>query len=126
MKPQATPCLAQALRSGVEYGDASDIDGTRTIGRFCRQIPHQARSADFYGLAILSSRKSGCWSRVNSMAKPPSTWRTTRPGVFPSVINAPIGGRVLLSIAAPESETSTIRHVMEVPFGMVTVERGLR
>jgi hypothetical protein len=72
-----------------------------------------------------SSKKSGCCNRVNSIANPPSTWRTTRPGVFPSVIKAPIGGIVSLAIPAPKSDRSTIRQVTEVPFGMVMVERAL-
>jgi len=59
------------------------------------------RSPGIHGLVTFSSRKSGCCSRVNSTAKPPSIWRTTRPGVFPSVIKAPIGGTVSLATKWP-------------------------
>ena len=45
-----------------------------------------------YGPVTFSSRKSGCCMRVNSTAKPFSTWRTTRLGVLPSVISAPTSG----------------------------------
>lgn len=46
---------------------------------------------------------------LNSMAKPPSRWRTTRPLVVPIVTLAPMAGRTLLETAAPESERSMMR-----------------
>ena len=41
------------------------------------------------------------------------------------VTRAPTAGTVSLSIAAPDSETSVIRQVTDVPFGSLSVERGL-
>ena len=70
-----------------------------------------------YGPVTFSSRKSGCCMRVNSTAKPPSMWRTTRLGVLPSVISVPTSGRCSLEIAAPESDMSTMRQMTAVPSG---------
>ncbi len=42
---------------------------------------------------------------------PPSKWRTTRPGVLPSVTTLPTDGRSAMVTAAPERETSISRPV---------------
>src|ERR1700761_1879806 len=62
-----------------------------------RAVTTAVQTDNFNGLIYtpqrLSSRKSGCCRRVNSMAKPFSRCLTTRPWTWPRVTTAPIGGR---------------------------------
>lgn len=79
---------------GTEPGDGP-WEGSRARGSAPQSKPRR----------IVSSARTA----PNSMAKPSSRWRTTRPCVVPMVTRAPIAGRTLQDTAAPDSERSMIR-----------------
>jgi hypothetical protein len=66
-----------------------------------RQLPAALNSA---------SSVSGRWTTANSIATPSSKWRTTWPRMVPSVTCTPSAGLTSISMAAPDSERSTMRH----------------
>ena len=81
---RAVNCLTYAMMRRARIAD---------VGGGAEQIETRRETRGrVYGPVTFSSRKSGCCMRVNSTAKPPSIWRTTRLGVLPSVIRVPASG----------------------------------
>ena len=96
--------LSALTRRAAPAGDRAELrehaltSSSRALDARPGTPPDADRGANWRGRGayppvIFSSRKSGCCSRTNSTAKPSSIWRTTRLGVLPMVMRAPMSGR---------------------------------